>query len=64
MFPYGWIKEDMNLCMYVSMYVSRYVCMCIHIGMYAYKMQFLERWISNKEFMSDHRCERINMAAK
>ena len=54
-------------CIYVSVSIYVYnvcVCMCaciqIHTGMHAYRMHFL----ANKEYVSDHRCERTNMTTK
>ena len=58
----GWIWEELNESMFVSIYMC--VCLQIHTGMHVYRMQFLARFLSNKEYISYHRCERTNMAAK
>ena len=53
----GHIHACMHACMHTT-YTDTYT------DMYAYRMQFLEICLSNTEYISDHRCERTNMAAK
>ena len=51
---HGWM--DMGK-LHESMYVSLSIYICIlqiHTGMHVYRMQFLARCLSKKEYISDH----------
>ena len=49
-------KTCMDVCVYIYAHIYAYI--------HAYRMYFLAIGLSIKEDISDHRCERTNMAAK